>query len=158
MNNLINKFSISNQYIYKFGYIFYGISVFLILGVMLLSINFKYFVSNKDYMTYLKCHDLYAQFSSKTNMESFKCLKEISDYKTNPYVSMVKGWLHFQNILMGTSKDSKLDMKLARDIAEASKKSLSNCMPYILAGWLDLLSKDFVNTEKNARKAPKLVS
>jgi hypothetical protein len=49
MNNLINKFSISNQYIYKFGYIFYGISVFLILGVMLLSINFKYFVSNKDF-------------------------------------------------------------------------------------------------------------
>ena len=86
-------------------------------------------------------------------MESFKCLKEISDYKTNPYVSMVKGWLYFQNILMGTSKDSKLDMKLARDIAEASKKSLSNGMPYILAGWLDLLSKDFVNTEKNARKA-----
>ena len=49
MNNLINKFSISNQYIYKFGYIFYGISVFLILGVMLLSISFKYFVSNKDF-------------------------------------------------------------------------------------------------------------
>ena len=49
MNNLINKFSISNQYIYKFGYIFYGISVFLILGVMLLSINFKYLFSNKDF-------------------------------------------------------------------------------------------------------------
>ena len=49
MNNLINKFSISNQYIYKFGYIFYGISVFLILCVMLLYINFKYFVSNKDF-------------------------------------------------------------------------------------------------------------
>ena len=78
----------------------------------------SYFVSNKDYMTYLKCHDLYAQFSSKTNMESFKCLKEISDYKSNPYVSMVKGWLDFQNIWMGTSKDSDIDMKLARDIAE----------------------------------------
>ena len=26
-------------------------------------------------------------------------------------------------------------------------------MPYILAGWLDFLSKDFVNTEKNAKKA-----
>ena len=49
MNNLINKFSTSNQYIYKFGYIFYGISVFLILGVMLLSINFKYSFSNKDF-------------------------------------------------------------------------------------------------------------
>ncbi|MDC3110802.1 glucosaminidase domain-containing protein [bacterium] len=48
MNNLINKFSIGDQYIYKFGYIFYGLSVLLILGVMLLSINFKYFVSNKD--------------------------------------------------------------------------------------------------------------
>ena len=30
----------------------------------------SYFVSNKDYMTYLKCHDLYAQFSSKTNNPS----------------------------------------------------------------------------------------
>ena len=44
-------------------------------------------------------------------------------------------------------------MKLARDIAEKSKKSLTNGMPYILAGWLDFLSKDFVNTEKNAKKA-----
>ncbi len=113
----------------------------------------SYFVSNKDYMTYLKCHDLYAQFSPKTNMESFKCLKEISDYKTNPYVSMVKGWLHFQNIWMGTSKDPDIDMKLARDIAKKSKKSLTNGMPYILAGWLDFLSKDFANTEKNAKKA-----
>ena len=26
-------------------------------------------------------------------------------------------------------------------------------MPYILAGWLDFLSKDFANTEKNAKKA-----
>ena len=85
-------------------------------------------------------------------MESFKCLKEISDYKTNPYVSMLKGWLYFQNIWMGTSKDD-IDMKLARDIAEKSKKSLTNGMPYILAGWLDFLSKDFVNTEKNAKKA-----
>ena len=50
-------------------------------------------------------------------MESFKCLKEISDYKTNPYVSMLKGWLHFQNIWMGMSKDVNIDMKLARDIA-----------------------------------------
>ena len=113
----------------------------------------SYFVSNKDYMTYLKCHDLYAQFSSKTNMESFKCLKDISDYKTNPYVSMLKGWLHFQNIWMGTSKDADIDMKLARDIAEKSKKSLTNGMPYILAGWLDFLSKNFANTEKNAKKA-----
>ena len=53
MKNLINKFSISNQYIYKFGYIFYGISVFLILGVMLLSVNFKYFVSNKEFSNIL---------------------------------------------------------------------------------------------------------
>ena len=66
---------------------------------------------------------------------------------------MLKGWLYFQNIWMGTSKDSILDMKLARDIAEKSKKSLTNGMPYILSGWLDFLSKDFVNTEKNAKKA-----
>ena len=69
----------------------------------------------------------------------------------------LKGWLHFQNIWMGTSKDVNIDMKLARDIAEKSKKSLTNGMPYILAGWLDFLSKDFVNTEKNAKKALELI-
>ena len=106
----------------------------------------SYFISNKDYMTYLKCHDLYAQFSPKTNMESFKCLKEISDYETNSYVTMLKGWLHFQNIWMGMSKDVKREMRLAKDIAKKSKKSLTNGMPYILAGWLDFLSKDFINT------------
>ncbi len=116
----------------------------------------SYFISNKDYMTYLKCHDLYAQFSPKTNMESFKCLKEISDYETNSYVKMLKGWLHFQNIWMGMSKDVKREMRLAKDIAKKSKKSLTNGMPYILAGWLDFLSKDFVNTEKNAKKALEL--
>ena len=54
---------------------------------------------------------------------------------------------------MGMSKDADIDMKLARDIAEKSKKSLTNGMPYILAGWLDFLSRDFANTEKNAKKA-----
>ena len=53
MNNLINKFSTSSQYAYKFGYIFYGISIFLTSVIMLLSINFKYFVSNKDFSNIL---------------------------------------------------------------------------------------------------------
>ncbi|MDC3171728.1 glucosaminidase domain-containing protein [Pelagibacteraceae bacterium] len=52
MNNLIKKFSTSSQYAYKFGYIFYGISIFLISVIMLLSINFKYFVSNKDFANF----------------------------------------------------------------------------------------------------------
>ena len=47
MNNSINKFSVSNQDIYKFGYIFYGMSIFLLSVVMLSSINVNYFVSNK---------------------------------------------------------------------------------------------------------------
>ena len=60
----------------------------------------SYFVSNKE-NDILKCHDLYAQFSSKTNMESFKCLKEISDYKTNPYVSYAEGLVVFSKYLDG---------------------------------------------------------
>ena len=68
MNNLINKFSTSSQYAYKFGYIFYGISIFLTSVIMLLSINFKYFVSNKDFSNILT--------NSQTKEESLIELKE----------------------------------------------------------------------------------